>query len=87
MRRKIISTGVLSTALLRVYACPVCERANEKKLLSGIGHGSGPGGTWDYIAVSVTLVIALITLFLTIKWLLKPAEKNNNHIKYSILNT
>jgi hypothetical protein len=86
MRRKIILTGSLLIVFMHVCACPVCERANEKKLLSGIGHGTGPGSVWDYVAVAVTMVIVGITLFYTIKWLVNPAEKNSTHIKYSILN-
>ncbi len=66
-------------------ACPVCER-NQPKVLRGIVHGSGPESKWDYVSVWLTGIIALVTLFYTIKWLIKPGEKNKDHIKYSVLN-
>lgn len=71
---------------LVAMACPVCER-NQPKPLRGIVHGAGPESNWDYVTVWVTVVIALATLFFSIKWLIKPGETNPDHIKYSILNT
>jgi len=71
-------------SILNLMACPVCER-NQPKLLKGIVHGKGPDSNWDYISVSITGIITIITLFYAIKWLVKPGEKNLNHIKYSIL--
>lgn len=66
------------------FACPVCER-NQPKILRGIVHGSGPTSNWDYVSIWITILIAVITLFFSIKWLIKPGEKNADHIKYSIL--
>lgn len=66
------------------FACPVCER-NQPKALRGIVHGSGPDSNWDYVGIWITILIAVITLFFSIKWLIKPGEKNLDHIKYSIL--
>ena len=68
---------------ISVFACPVCER-NQPKLLRGIVHGAGPKSNWDYISIIITTIIALVTLFLAIKWLIKPNEDDQNHIKYSI---
>ncbi|WP_276133449.1 hypothetical protein [Polluticoccus soli] len=71
---------------LMVTACPVCER-NKPKTLKYISiHGTGPESNWDYVIVIVTAVIALVSLFLTIKWLIRPKEDNKDHIKYSFLN-
>lgn len=69
---------------IAVFACPVCER-NQPKVLRGIVHGVGPESNWDYISIWFTIIIALITLFYSLKWLIKPGEKNTDHIKYSIL--
>lgn len=69
---------------IAVFACPVCER-NQPKVLRGIVHGAGPESNWDYISIWFTIIIALITLFYSLKWLIKPGEKNTDHIKYSIL--
>ena len=69
---------------LTLWACPTCER-NQPKFLRGIVHGSGPESNWDYISITLTIIIALVTLFFSVKWLAKPGEKNSDHIKYSIL--
>ena len=69
---------------LTLWACPTCER-NQPKFLRGIVHGSGPESNWDYISIILTIIIALVTLFYSVKWLAKPGEKNSDHIKYSIL--
>lgn len=83
--KKIICILSLIILAVNVMACPVCER-NQPKALRGIVHGSGPDSQWDYISVWVTIAIAMITLFFTIKYLWRPGEKNKEHIKYSILN-
>lgn len=69
---------------MATLACPVCER-NQPKVLRGIVHGSGPESNWDYVSIWITILIAVITLFFSVKWLIKPGEKNSDHIKYSIL--
>lgn len=67
-------------------ACPVCER-QQPKVLKGIVHGAGPDSNWDYLIVSITVLIVLVTLFFSIKWMIQPGEKSGNHIKRYILNT
>jgi formate hydrogenlyase subunit 3/multisubunit Na+/H+ antiporter MnhD subunit len=79
----ILSLLILYTSM---YACPVCERANAKKAFGSLSHGTGPNSNWDYVAVWITIIISVIALFYSIKWLIKPAEKNKDHIKNSILN-
>ncbi len=66
-------------------ACEVCER-NQPKVLRGIVHGSGPDSNYDYISIGITILIGVFTLFYSVKWLMKPGERNADHIKYSILN-
>ena len=39
----------------------------------------------DWVIVGVTSVIAIYTLIFSIKYLAKPGEEKNSHIKYSIL--
>lgn len=84
MKKFIISALLMLAIQLAAIACPVCER-NQPKVLRGIVHGAGPESNWDYVSVIVTGIIACFTLFYSIKWLVKPGEKNSNHIKYSIL--
>lgn len=79
----VILISILATSYIAM-GCPVCER-NQPKALKGIVHGSGPESNWDYVGVSITGVIASLTLIFSVKWLIKPGEKNTNHIKYSIL--
>ncbi|MBX3239392.1 MAG: hypothetical protein KIT80_19075 [Chitinophagaceae bacterium] len=66
-------------------ACPVCER-NQPAVLKGISHGTGPETKWDYIAIWTTTAIVLYTLYYSVKWLISPGEKSENHIKRVILN-
>ncbi|WP_139125860.1 hypothetical protein [Arcticibacter eurypsychrophilus] len=67
------------------FACPVCEK-NQPKFLKGISHGTGPQSNWDYVIVWATVIVVLITLFYTIKWLIKPGEKDETHIKRMVIN-
>lgn len=49
-------------------------------------HGAGPAEhKWDYIIAVVMLIITALTLYLSIKWLIKPGEKSPKHIKRQIL--
>ena len=86
MKKILLSIFILLTNF-SIYACPVCERAKAKQAVFGsITHGAGPTNNWDYIAVWITITAVILTLFFSIKLLIKPKEKNNDHIKYSILN-
>ncbi|MES2418530.1 MAG: hypothetical protein V4541_10115 [Bacteroidota bacterium] len=83
--RKLILVAPLLLSGLATIACPVCEK-QQPKLLQGITHGTGPESKWDYVIVLVMTAIVLLTLFYTIKWLVYPGEKSDNHIKMFILN-
>lgn len=83
--KKVTAFLIFLLASTAAFACPVCER-NQPKVLKGITHGAGPEGNWDYVIVWTTVVIVLATLFFTIKWLVKPGEKSNSHIKREIFN-
>lgn len=83
--KKYFVTFLLAIIQLPLFACPTCER-QQPKILRGVLHGTGPDGKWDYLIVGATIAITLYTLYFSIKWLIKPGEKNNEHIKYSILN-
>lgn len=84
--KKISLVFILTILQVAVYACPVCER-QQPKPLRGIIHGAGPQSNWDYVIVAVIATISVATLFFSVKWLIRPNEKNNDHIKYSILNS
>ena len=84
--KKISVALFLITAVLFANACPVCERAKAKTLFGNITHGAGPTSNWEYVAVWITVTAVILTLLFSIKYLLKPNEKNSDHIKNSILN-
>ena len=65
-------------------ACPVCDR-NQQGIMKGLGHGAGAESRWDYLIVGVIAVIVAVSLFFTVKWLLKPGETSGQHIKRMIL--
>lgn len=65
-------------------ACTVCK-SQQPKALQGITHGTGPGGTLDYIIISGAAVIVLATLILSIRFLVRPGETDPNHIKNLII--
>ncbi|MBS1589193.1 MAG: hypothetical protein JST52_06225 [Bacteroidetes bacterium] len=85
MKRIFLTLGILFLQIGYLIACPVCER-NQPKILRGITHGAGPESNWDYLIVWTTVLIVLATLFFSIKWILKPGEKSEQHIKRFILN-
>lgn len=65
-------------------ACPVCEK-QQPKVLQGISHGAGPNNDWDYLIVWVMVALVGFTLYFSIKMLIKPGERMQNHIKRTIL--
>ena len=70
---------------LMSYACATCE-AQQPKILRNVIHGRGPDSKWDYFIVYVALLVVMATLFYSLKWLIKPGEKSDDHIKQLILN-
>lgn len=83
--RKFTPTLLLLLSNIVMMACPVCEK-QQPKVLRGITHGAGPQDNWDYLIVWSMVVIVAITLIWSLKLLLLPGEKSNNHIKRYILN-
>lgn len=83
--RKLIAFVVFMLANTAVMACEVCKK-QQPKVLRGITHGAGPQSDWDYVIVWAMVIIVLISLFYSVKWMLRPGEKGGEHIKRSILN-
>ena len=61
-------------------ACDVCEK-NQPAAFQGFSHGTGPTGTLDMIIIWASAIIVAISLFLSIKYLVKPKEGGPEHIK------
>ena len=83
MSKKYWITAVLISLHHLSMACDVCEK-QQPKITAGLTHGAGPESNWDWVSISIIAVFTLLTLFLSIKYLMKPGEKNKNHIKRSI---
>jgi len=66
------------------FACPVCEK-QQPKITQGITHGAGPQSNWDWVIIAIITLITVLTLIYSVKYLIKPGEKDADHIKKSIL--
>jgi len=83
MKKPVILLLLLLTCLTSI-ACPVCKQ-RQPKVLRGITHGAGPESNWDYVIIITAAAIVVFTLFFSVKWLLKPGESADDHIKRFIL--
>jgi len=70
---------------LGALACEVCKK-QQPKILRGVTHGAGPQSDWDYVAVWGIAIVVAISLFYAVRWIVKPGEKETDHIKRSVLN-
>ena len=84
MKKLILTTTILFLNIL-TFACPACEK-QQPKIFRGAIHGAGPDSDWDYLITAGAALIVLVTLFYAVKWIIKPGENNNNHIKRTVLN-
>lgn len=70
---------------IAAQACPACEK-QQPRILRGISHGTGPESQWDYVIVWAAVIAVLLTLFYSVKWIIRPGETASSHIKQFILN-
>lgn len=84
MKLKYIGFLIGMVFLQNAWACPACEK-QQPKLLKGITHGTGPQSNWDWVIISVMAIVTVLVLVLSVKCLVKPNEKSENHIKRSII--
>ena len=85
MKKVTLLTFLMLMAHQITFACEICQK-NQPKGLENITHGTGPTGNLDYIITWTAVVIVSVTLFYSVKYLVKPKENNPDHIKNSILN-
>ena len=83
--RKLLLLSSFTLIHIASVACEVCKK-QQPKALRGITHGAGPQSDWDYVVVWLTVLIVVVSLFYSIKWIIYPGEKEREHIKNSILN-
>lgn len=79
-----LTLGICMSACSTAQACDACK-AQQPKFLQGITHGPGPTSNWDYIIVSLMVVITLYSLYALIKCLAKPENIEHQDIKKIIL--
>lgn len=80
-KTKTLCLLVMGTwASLPTRACELCKD-NQPKALRNITHGTGPQGDVDWIIIWSAVIIVGITLFLSLKYLIKPKEDQAGHIK------
>jgi hypothetical protein len=65
-------------------ACDACKK-QQPKITQGFTHGAGPESNWDWVIIIVISIITLLTFVFSLKYLIRPGEKNNDHIKKTIL--
>lgn len=68
-----------------LMACEVCK-SNQPKGLENITHGPGPTGMIDYMIMGTAAILVIVTLCLSLKYLIHPKENNPDHIKNIVLN-
>ncbi|MDQ2863507.1 MAG: hypothetical protein M3R50_07670 [Bacteroidota bacterium] len=83
--KKILLLMLTAIPAVAAFACPACEK-QQPALLKGITHGAGPDGNWDYVIVTISVIIVLFTLFFSVKWMIRPGEQSQSHIKRLVLN-
>lgn len=81
MKKNILISSLFILAYQPVLlACELCKK-NQPKGLENITHGEGPSGNMDYIITWSAVVLVAITLFFSIKYLVRPKEDSPDHIK------
>jgi len=65
-------------------ACDACK-LQQPDITRELTHGAGPEGNEDWVIVGMVSILVLLTLFYSVKFLVKPEEKDTGHIKYSVL--
>jgi hypothetical protein len=85
MKKYIVIIFLFMLSLDDTFACEACKK-QQAKLLQGISHGPGPDSKWDYLIVAIMILITLYVLYATVKCFIKPSERNQLHIKRTILN-
>jgi len=85
MKKVTTIAMALAVSIGSAMACTVCKE-QQPKILKGLTHGVGPDGNWDYLIVAVMVAVVSGTFLMSARYLVKPGEREQLHIKYSILN-
>lgn len=84
--RHLFTTVIFSlwVGLPAALACDLCKK-NQPAPLRNITHGTGPQSDWDFLIIAGGLLIVSLTLFYSLKYLIKPRENSPDHIKNRII--
>lgn len=81
MKKQIIISALFLLAYQpALLACDLCKK-NQPKGLENITHGEGPSGNWDFVIIWSAVILVAVTLFFSIKYLVRPQENDPGHIK------
>jgi hypothetical protein len=81
---QLLFTLLFTLSAQRSWACPVCEK-QQPQITQGLTHGVGPQSNWDWVIIAGITIITIVTFVFSLKYLIRPGEKNMDHIKQSIL--
>lgn len=76
----IMGMGILTP----LHACELCE-SQQPAMWKGITHGPGPEGNMDHLITWSAVLLVGVTLFLSIKFLVRPKEDRPGHIKNMVV--
>jgi hypothetical protein len=65
------------------FACDTCK-LRQPKVTRELTHGAGPESDWDWFIVGIVILITVVAFFYSVKYLVKPGEKDVHHIKYTV---
>lgn len=82
---KYFVTVILLLIIKFAWACDACK-LQQPKVTRDFTHGVGPRGDFDWIIVAVIALLTVLTFIFSVKYLVFPGEKSDNHIKNSIFN-
>jgi len=76
---------ILSLFLFANYllACDACK-LQQPEVTRNLTHGTGPETNWDWFIVGIVILITVVAFVFSVKYLIKPGEKDTSHIKYSV---
>ncbi|REC46985.1 hypothetical protein [Chryseobacterium pennipullorum] len=75
---------VLMLSATYISACDACK-SQQPEITKELTHGTGPESDWDWFIVGIVILITLLAFFYSVKYLVKPGEKDKSHIKYTFL--
>lgn len=85
MKNLIVNALNVTLILWGSYAlaCDACQ-LRQPEVTKDLTHGTGPESSWDWFIVGIVILITVLAFIFSIKYLVKPGEKDRKHIKYSV---